>query len=159
VPQDIAPQDTAPPAVTERAAAPAVTPPPRRNRTQAAGQPQPLTRNGPAAYAPPQNQPARRYQKPDNDGLPPATSDTVTVDGVNYVNGQEPRALGTLAGQPQPLSSDTGAPPFAPAMVPPPPPAYTTRPYIPTDHAGGAPLPNDVIILPSGQMALPNSAR
>jgi len=157
-PQDIAPQDTAPPAVTEHAAAPAVTPPPRRTRTQAAGQTQ--TRNGPAGYASTQNQPARRYQQPDNDGPPPGASDTVTVDGVNYVNGQEPRALGTLAGPPQALGSDSVAPPLMPAMAPPPPPpAYTPRPYIPTDHAGGAPLPNDVIILPSGQMALPNSAR
>jgi hypothetical protein len=42
-------------------------------------------------------------------------------------------------------------------MAPPaPPPAYAPRPYTPTDHEGGAPLPNDVIILPSGQMAVPN---
>ena len=159
VPRDIAPEDVAPPAITEPTAAPAVTPAPRRNRPQAIGQPQPLARDAPAAaYASPQQQrPARQAQQPDNFGPPPIAPDSVTVDGVNYVNGQEPRALGTLGGSPQAASSDAGMPAYAPAMPPPPPPAYTSRPYTPTEHDGGAPLPNDVIILPSGQMALPNN--
>jgi hypothetical protein len=158
-----APQDIAP-LVTEPAAAPAVTPPPRRSRpqapsSQATAQPQPLTRDAPAAYAPPpQRQPARQQQDTDNVGPPPGTPDTVTVDGVTYVNGQEPHALGTLSGQPQAASSDGGMPPYAPPM-PQQAPAYTSRPYTPAEHDGGAPLPNDVIILPSGQMAVPDGQR
>jgi hypothetical protein len=157
VPQNIVPEDIAPPALTEPAAAPAVTPPLHRNRPRAGGQPQALTRDAPAAaYAPPsQQRPARQAPQPDNFGPPPNAPDSVTVDGVNYVNGQEPRSLGTLGGSPQAASSDAGMPAYAPAI--PPPPAYTSRPYLPTEHDGGAPLPNDVIILPSGQMALPNN--
>jgi hypothetical protein len=159
-PQNAVPQNTAPLAVTQPAAAPAVTQPPRPRRPLSTGQPQPLTREAPATYAPPpQQQPPLQRQQPDNAGLPPGTPDTVTVDGVTYVNGQEPRALGTLGG-PQAASNDTAMSPGLPAIPPPSaPPAYTTRPYIPTDHEGGAPLPNDVIILPSGQMALPNGPR
>ena len=161
-PQEVAPEDIAPPPLTEPAAAPAVTPPPRRNRPPATGQPQPLTRDAPAAaYAPPpQQRPARQPPQPDNFG-PPGTPDTVTIDGVNYVSGQEPRSLGTLAGSPQAVSSNASIAPYAPAMPPQQmaPPAYAPRPYIPTDHEGGAPLPNDVIILPNGQMALPGGGR
>jgi hypothetical protein len=158
VPQEVAPEDVAPP-VTEPAAAPAVSAPPRRIRPQATGQPPAFTRNAPdAAYAPPlPQQPVRQQVQPANLGPPPGAPDTVTVDGVNYVNGQEPRALGTLGGSPQVLSSDGGMPSFAPPtpLQPMAPPAYTPRPYMPTEHEGGAPLPNDVIILPNGQMALP----
>jgi len=157
-PQNTAPRDTAPPAVTQPAAAPAVTAPPRPHRRQATAQPQPLTRDAPAAYAQsPQQQPPLQRQQPDNLGPPPGTPDTVTVDGVTYVSGQEPHSLGTLGGPPQAGSNDAAMTPSLPAMPPPAtPPAYTARPYTPSDHAGGAPLPNDVIILPSGQMAIPN---
>lgn len=149
-------QDAAPPAVTEPAAAPAVTPPPRRQRPQATSQPQALTRNAPADYAPPSQPPSRlQPQQPDNGGPPAGTQDTVTVDGVTYVNGQEPHSLGTLGASTQDASTDAPMAPSEPAMAPPPPPP-ASRPYIPTDHAGGAPLPNEVIILPSGQMAVPN---
>jgi hypothetical protein len=145
-------QDMAPPAVTEPAAAPAITPPPRRPRPQATSQPQSLTRNAPADYAPP---PQQQPRQPDSVGPAPGTPDTVTVDGVTYVNGQEPRSLGTLGGASQAASNDAAMPPSLPAM-PPPPPSYAARPYTPTDHDGGAPLPNEVIILPSGQMAVPS---
>jgi hypothetical protein len=152
-PEQSTPEDIAPPAATEPVAAPAVTPP-RRTR-QATAQPQPLTREAPAAaYAPPSQRPSGL--QPSDLGPPPAP-DSVTVDGVNYVNGQEPRALGTLGGAPQALSSDGGMPSYAPPtpLQPMAPPAYAPRPYMPTEHEGGAPLPNDVIILPNGQMALP----
>jgi hypothetical protein len=157
-----APQEIGPPPVTEPAAAPAVTPAPRRYRSQATAQPQPLSRNAPADYAPPpQRQSAPQQQDTDNAGPPPGTPDTVTVDGVTYVNGQEPHALGTLgAGPPQAASNDDGMPSYAPpvpqrAAAP----AYSARPYTPAEHDGGAPLPNDVIILPSGQMAVPDGQR
>ena len=161
-PEQLAPEDIAPPAVTEPAAAPAVTPPVRRTRPQATVQPQPLTRDAPAAaYAPPPKRIGRQQPQRNDLGPPPSASDSVTVDGVNYVNGQEPRALGTLGAAPQSVSSDPGMPSYAPPtpLQPLAPPAYSPRPYIPTEHEGGAPLPNDVIILPSGQMALPNGAR
>ena len=158
-PQNIAPEDVAPPAMTEPAAAPAVISPPRRTRPQATGQPQALTREPPAAvYAAPPR-PTRQSVPPDNLGPPPSAPDTVTVDGLTYVNGQEPRALGTLGGPPQAASNDAVMPPDLSAVAPPPRPAYTARPYTPTEHEGGAPLPNDVIILPSGQMAVPDGSR
>ena len=152
-----APQDIAPPPKAEPAAAPAVSPPPRRTRPQASGQPQPLSREAPAAayVLPPQQRPARQPAQPDNLGPPPNATDTVTVDGVTYVNGQEPHSLGTIGASPQ-AASDAGMPPYAPPMPASPPPSYSARPYTPTDHDGGAPLPNDVIILPNGQMAVPN---
>ncbi|HEY1507080.1 MAG TPA: hypothetical protein VGF92_22455 [Stellaceae bacterium] len=156
--QNAAPQETPPPALTQPAAAPAVAPPPRSRRAQATEQPQQLTRDAPAASAPAQQQrQAQQQQQPDNLGPPPAAPDTVTVDGVNYVNGQEPHTLGTVVGAPQAASADGGMPPSASPM--PQQAASTARPYMPADHDGGAPLPNDVIILPSGQMAVPDSQR
>jgi hypothetical protein len=171
--------DTAPPAVTQPAAAPAESaPPPRRHRLQATGQPQQLDRSAPTAYPEPayppsQQQPSQQQQQPsfatrsppptdvapDNGGQnnaspQPGSPDTVTVDGVTYVNGQEPHSLGTLSDQP-PAASDAPMPPAAPSSPAPSQPP-STRYYAPADHDGGAPLPNDVIILPNGQMAVPN---
>jgi hypothetical protein len=84
----------------------------------------------------------------------------VTVDGVTYINGQEPHALGTLSGPPQAANSDVPMPPGVPAMpLQSPPPSRSTRYYAPADRDGGAPLPDDVIILPNGQMAVPNGQR
>jgi hypothetical protein len=172
-----APQDAAPPAVMQPAAAPAVTAPPPRQfapqapasrapasqapGSQATGQPQQLNGNAPAAYAPPSRQQAPQQQPQlGNAGPPPNASDAVTVDGTTYVNGQEPRALGTLAGPPQAAYSDAPMPPGVPAMpAQSASPGYSTRSYAPADHDGGAPLPNDVIILPNGQMAVPNGQR
>ncbi|HEX4192925.1 MAG TPA: hypothetical protein VHY80_07495 [Stellaceae bacterium] len=190
---DTQPQDVPPSAVTQPAAAPAVSaPPPRRHEPQATRQPQQLNRNAPAAYPPPpqpqqqpqqqqpnfatrspppanfapdnsgQNNAGPNYGAPNNAGpnyagpanaAPQPGPDTVTVDGVTYVNGQEPHALGTLGNQPQ-AASDAPMPPgvpYLPAQSPP-----STRYYAPADRDGGAPLPNDVIILPNGQMAVPN---
>ena len=179
-PQDTAPQDT-PPAVTQPAAAPAVSAPPRVRQPQATGQPQQLNRNAPAAYPPPQQPSTEQQPQPNfatrspppvnaapnnagqnnlgqnNAGPQPGAPDTVTVDGVTYVNGQEPRSLGTLGAQPQAASNDGTMPPGIPAPpVQSAPPGYSTRYYAPADRDGGAPLPNDVIILPNGQMAVPN---
>jgi hypothetical protein len=166
--------------VTQPAAAPAVTAPPPRfgaaqpaTPSQANGQPQQLNGNAPAAYQPPQQQPAAQQQRqpsfapmplnaapnnvaPGNATPQPSGPDTVTVDGVTYVNGQEPRALGSLSGPP-PGSTDSAAPPDLPTRnVQTAPGSGSTRYYAPADRDGGAPLPNDVIILPNGQMAVPN---
>ncbi len=161
-----APQDSSPPALTQPAAAPAVTAPPPRQfaprapnsqapGAQATGQPQPLTGNAPAAYAPPsQPQAPQQLSQPGNAAGPqPNGPDTVTVDGVTYINGQEPHALGTLAGPPQAANSDASLPATPVQSAP---PGYSTRSFAPADRDGGAPLPNDVIILPNGQMAVPN---
>jgi hypothetical protein len=167
-------QYAAPPAAAQPVAAPALIaplprPPQTTGQSQAFGQPQPLNGNAPTAYAPPppQQLPPQQqtnYASPSNSaagntarsnaGPPPNAPDTVTVDGITYVNGQEPRALGTLAGPPQAASTDPSMTPSAPA--PSRAPAYSTRSYAPADRNGGAPLPNDVIILPNGQMAVPN---
>jgi hypothetical protein len=170
--QDAAPQDIAPPA--QPVAAPAVSAPPRlRPPAPATGQPQQLNRDAPASYPQPPLPaplPQQTNNPPTNLGptnlapsnvtpglaAPPATgTDTVTVDGVTYVNGQEPRALGTL-GASQAPSGDASVPPGVPALPTQSVPSYSTRSYAPADRDGGAPLPNDVIILPNGQMAVPN---
>ena len=112
--------------------------------------------NAPPMNAPPNNAGQNNLGQ-NNAGPQPGAPDTVTVDGVTYVNGQEPRSLGTLAGQPQAASNDGTMPPGVSAPpVQSPPPGYSTRYYAPADRDGGAPLPNDVIILPNGQMAVPN---
>jgi len=80
-------------------------------------------------------------------GPPPNAPDTVTVDGTSFVNGQEPRALGTVGTAP-PQSASMNAPPPSAS-------AYAMRPYTAVDRNGGAPLPNDVVILPNGQMTVP----
>jgi hypothetical protein len=95
---------------------------------------------------------------------PAADSDTVTVDGVTYIRGREPQALGTMAEPPpsDPASVGTAPLPLPVANAP-----TTLTPYQPPDHTpyqppetnsrGRAlPLPNDVVILPNGQMAIPN---
>jgi len=158
-----APQEAAPPAVTLPTAAPEPLPRPRPRPSQpqmdvpqATGQPQQLNRDAPANFAPPQPQfPAPQQQRqPANAAPAPTGPDTVTIDGVTYVNGQQPHALGTIGAPPQ--ASDAPMPPGVPALPQSPPPGYSTRSYAPADRDGGAPLPNDVIILPNGQMAVPN---
>lgn len=151
------------PAVNQRAAAPAVAPPARYAGPPANARPQSLNRGAPAAQPrapqtppPPQEPPsyATRQPPPSPDtGPPPNASDTVTIDGLSYVSGQEPHALGTLGGPPQ-----AAAEPAMPPATPPARPVYA-RPYTPVDREGGAPLPNDVIMLPNGQLAVPNGAQ
>jgi hypothetical protein len=150
------------PAVNQRAAAPAVAPPARYAGAPANARPQSLNRSAPAAQPrapqtpPPQEPPsyATRQPPPSPDaGPPPNASDTVTIDGLTYVSGQEPHALGTLGGPPQ-----AAAEPAMPPATPPARPVYA-RPYTPVDREGGAPLPNDVIMLPNGQLAVPNGAQ
>ena len=157
------PADTAAP----RPLAPQVfTPPPATPRSTTAAPPQNLT----LPMAPPQN-----FTSPPNDNAvlgtrpsatPSGDQDTVTVDGLTYIRGREPQALGTMA---EPPPSD----PSVSVNAPPPPmpmPASTTpgmTPYQVPDHTpyqspetngrgNQLPLPNDVVILPNGQMAIPN---
>ncbi|HWE73572.1 MAG TPA: hypothetical protein VG328_10470 [Stellaceae bacterium] len=161
-PRRYRPQASGQPQQLNRNNAPAAYPPPPPQQFQQQPQQPPpnfATRSPPANLAPDnggQYTRAPNYGAAPNDGSPqPGSPDTVTVDGVTYVSGQEPHSLGTLAGQPQDASSDAPMPPAVPAMpAPSRPPA--TRYYAPSDHDGGAPLPNDVIILPNGQMAVPD---
>ena len=167
-------QSTESHAAPQTAAAPALTPP-RARAPQATAQPQSLSREAPAAYPPRPQQlapqppsvatrsPPRAYAGPNAaapaDAAPaPNGPNTVTVDGVTYVDGEQPHALGTLNGSPDggnvAMPASAAPTPLQPA--PPASPAYSPRPYTPVDRDGGAPLPNDVIILPNGQLAVPN---
>jgi hypothetical protein len=155
------PQATGQPQQLNRSA-PAAYPPPQQQQQQQAPQQQQqqqqqpnfATRSPPPVNAPISTGPNNTGQ---NNAAPqPGSPDTVTVDGVTYVSGQEPRALGTLSGQPQAANSDAPMSPVAPALPAQSPPNSSTRYYAPSDHDGGAPLPNDVIILPNGQLAVPN---
>ncbi|HVA14359.1 MAG TPA: hypothetical protein VNF99_13995 [Stellaceae bacterium] len=118
----------------------------------------------PSAAAPVLHRPPPAPQPP-VDATPANPPNTVTVDGVTYVEGQQPRTLGTLSDAPPPATADaTPAPTPASASVPaamPSVPAYTGTPYTPPSDAGNqsAPLPNDVIILPNGQMTVPSGAQ
>lgn len=96
---------------------------------------------------------------------PARAPETVSVDGLNYVAGEQPQSLGTLgeapatdaptplmpqqAAQSAPQSSYAPAPQsgYAPGPNP------GLRPYQP--QWSGAPLPNDLVILPNGQMMVP----
>ncbi|HEV8015940.1 MAG TPA: hypothetical protein VGP48_10425 [Stellaceae bacterium] len=160
--------DQAPPRPAMPAPAPATsvpsTPAPGPLAT---GQPRPLTQPAPPpqreAALPPAQQPS--FAAPAPNAAPPSAApdngqatgpNTVTVDGVTYVNGQEPRALGTIGDANAPAANgNAGAPVFVP---PQPTSADTMRPYVPRDtNDDVAPLPNDVIILPNGQMAVPSA--
>jgi hypothetical protein len=85
---------------------------------------------------------------------PPADQppNTVTVDGVTYVNGQQPHALGTLSSSEPPAASDGAAAPPLPTIDVP--SASRAVPYTPPADAS-TPLPNDVVIGPNGQMTVP----
>jgi hypothetical protein len=88
-----------------------------------------------------------------NSNAPNANApNTVTVDGVTYVSGQEPHALGTLSSTQPPANDGSTPPPAAPAPTPQP---YAAAPYAPLSDTG-APLPNDVIIAPNGQISVPS---
>ena len=78
-------------------------------------------------------------------------TNTVTVNGVTYVDGQQPQALGTISA-PTPDASNVPTPlALSPIHTQ---PANAAQPYTPPDNS--APLPNDVIIGPNGQMSVPS---
>jgi hypothetical protein len=127
----------------------------------ATGTPQPLTRaaapaNQNAATTPsltPFLHPAAPTPAAAPAPVPGTSATTVTVDGVTYVDGQQPHALGTLAA---PSLDATNAPtPLAPTSRTA--PSGNAAPYAPSN--GGAALPNDVIISPNGQMSVPSNAQ
>ena len=78
-------------------------------------------------------------------------TNSVTVNGITYVDGQQPQALGTINA---PTPDTANAPTSLAPTLPPAQPANTARPYTPSDSS--APLPNDVIIGPNGQMSVPS---
>ena len=132
--------------------APAAYPPRPQQLAPQEHPPSVATRSPPPAYAAP------NAAAPADAGAPPHGPNTVTVDGVTYVDGEQPHALGTLNGSPDgsnvAMPASAAPTPLQPAS--PASPAYSPRPYTPVDRDGGAPLPNDVIILPNGQLAVPN---
>lgn len=80
---------------------------------------------------------------------------TVTIDGVTYINGEQPHALGTLSSPTPP--SDANVPPLPDVSVPATPQPLSAMPYTPPANSNSAaPLPNDVIIQPNGQMTVPS---
>jgi hypothetical protein len=151
-PRDRAALPPTPPAPAQANVAP---PPPAAAAPIATGRPRPLNQSAP----PPQREAALPPQAPPSSSAPdngPATGpNTVSVDGVTYVNGQEPRALGTVGDANAPAANTAAPPAFAPAQ---PTAADTMRPYVPRETNNDVtPLPNDVIILPNGQMAVPSA--
>lgn len=85
----------------------------------------------------------------------PGGANTVTVNGINYVNGEQPQALGTI-NAPMPDATGTPTPLAPPAPISSAPASNGLTPYTPSNNA---PLPNDVIITPSGQMAVPSGTQ
>jgi hypothetical protein len=89
----------------------------------------------------------------------PAAPDAATSDDLGYVDGQQPRPRGTID-EAAPVATDAPTP-LAPqqAVQSAPPSDNATasnaglRPYTPAWN--GAPLPNDLVILPNGQMMVP----
>lgn len=173
------PMPNLPPPSPQTAAAPASVPPPTPvpqtfSGPAATGKPAPLT---PAAAG--QNFNLTPFLRPETPApatatapapapvQPPAAAsaspapeggNTVTVNGITYVNGEQPQALGTIT-----APADGAAPNAAgaPTSLAPPTPTSSApadnglTPYTPSN---GAPLPNDVIITPGGQMAVPSGA-
>jgi hypothetical protein len=144
-------------------AAPSMPVPQTFSGPAASGRPLPLTGAAtPANPSPDQNQntaaavaptpslvPLLHPPAPPANGTPVPGTNTVTVNGVTYVNGEQPHALGSLS---EPAPAATSAPtPLAPTPAAPSAPA--TTPYLPPSNS--APLPNDVIIGPNGQMTVP----
>ena len=146
------------------------------NGSAATGRPLPLSRTSlpadntapalrpPSAMTPPANDNAPAAQAPSLAGpaslpamaAPPAADqpNTVTVDGVTYVNGQQPHALGTLSSSEPPAASDASGATPAPLPTIDVPSSSRAVPYTPPSDAS-TPLPNDIVIAPNGQMSVP----
>ncbi|HEY3916297.1 MAG TPA: hypothetical protein VGL83_00815 [Stellaceae bacterium] len=149
-PQKHEAQEIAPP---KHDTAPAATPPKPAPKKDAAldlpkpqpqvPAPQPAAADAPGPVAP--------VPTAADNAAPPLGANSVTVNGLTYIDGQQPHALGSLnTTVPAPAAS------HAPTSLTPTPaaaPAAQTTPYTPSDSA--APLPNDVIVAPNGQMSVP----
>lgn len=153
------PRAIVPPPVPQTFSGPAATGAPLPLSGAAA----PAYQNQNATAAPvlhmPQQAPAASLAPAPDASQPPAAgtngTNTVTVDGVTYVNGEQPHALGTLNGPPP--ATDASVPPLPTVSVPSTPQPLSATPYTPpSDSSSVAPLPNDVIIQPNGQMTVPS---
>jgi hypothetical protein len=94
-----------------------------------------------------------------------ASPQTVTIDGLTYVDGMQPRSLGTLPVSPQQGGIDA---PYAAApqnLAPQPVSAAPGTSYVPLTDARDSgtrramPLPRGVIMLPNGQMMVPQAGQ
>ena len=87
-----------------------------------------------------------------DNAAPPLGANSITVNGLTYIEGQQPHALGTLTTTTPAAAASSAPTPLAPQPVAA--PAPQTAPYTPPADSS-APLANDVIVAPNGQMSVP----
>lgn len=88
-----------------------------------------------------------------DNAAPPLGANSITVNGLTYIEGQQPHALGTLTTATPAAAASSAPVPLAPpqhAAAP----APQTAPYAPPSDSS-APMANDVIVAPNGQMSVP----
>lgn len=87
-----------------------------------------------------------------DNAAPPLGANSITVNGLTYIEGQQPHALGTLTTTTPAAAASSAPTPLAPQPAAA--PAPQTAPYTPPSDSS-APLANDVIVAPNGQLSVP----